>query len=532
MKQILPRFLTTATAFLLFMQVNMTAQTKELIAYFPEWGVTHQPYYVKHMETNKAADKITVLLYAFCEPGPDSSGNIVPKFMNPVTAYQQVYNSDMSIDGVPDDSTQPLRGHFNQLKKLKARHPQIKIVISIGGWTGSNYLSDAVLTKESRKKFVDDIIDRYITGNLPVENNAGGQGAAAGIFDGIDIDWEYPISGGNEGIHHNDKDNDNLSDLYALFREKLDAIKPGLLLTAAVPTIEKLARNYNINEDQKYLNWYNLMTYDFRGGWSAKSGHHTNLFSTAFNDSSEGMRESLDNSVKFFRDSLGLSNDKIVPGAAFYGRGWIVKDSLNNGLYKPGKSAPGIYEAGFNYYTDLLPLLDKGYNLYWDSLAMAPFLFSNQDKIFWTLDNEKSLALKARYVDAYNLRGNMLWEISGDDTNGSLINAIYSRKMSDKKTIENGTETGFRQIKITYPVSSGDFIKGSSIIIRTDAGTYSNNFVKVEFFVDGISVGYDTGKPFSWVWFNITEGKHVIKVTAIDKNNNKLDSEPVIVNVK
>src|ERR1035437_2987412 len=174
--------------FVVLFQLTILAQKKEIVAYYPEWGPALRNYYVKNIVTSGSANKITVLNYAFVEPGPDSSGNITAKFMNPYLDYQQVYSADSSVDGVADDSTQPLRGQFNQLRILKTKYPGLKIVISIGGWTGSALFSDAALTSESREKFVNDCIDKFIYGNLPKRNNVGGNGVAAGIFDGFDID--------------------------------------------------------------------------------------------------------------------------------------------------------------------------------------------------------------------------------------------------------------------------------------------------------------------------------------------------------
>jgi chitinase len=185
------------------------AQKKEIVAYFPEWRVKgEKPYYVKNIETSGSADKITVLNYAFIIPQPDSSGRIFPGFLDPYHAYKQIYTTSMSIDGIADDSTRKLRGQFNQLRKLKERHPDLKIVLSIGGWEGCTYFSDAALTSESRESFVNECIKRYIKGDLPEEDGAGGEKVAAGIFDGFDIDWEYPVNGGIEGMHHNASDND------------------------------------------------------------------------------------------------------------------------------------------------------------------------------------------------------------------------------------------------------------------------------------------------------------------------------------
>lgn len=530
--KILRAKILAVSAMIMLAQATMHAQIKEIIAYYPEWGGRDHRYCVKDVEKTGAADKITALAYAFCLPGQDSSGNIVPMFMNPVAAYQQVYSADLSIDGVADDSTQALRGQFNQLKKLKARHPQLKVFISIGGWGGSKYFSDAALTPESREKFTEAVIDRYILGNLPVEDRAGGIGAAAGIFDGIDIDWEYPLSGGDEGVHHNENDKDNLTELFRLFRKKLDAIDPKLILTAAVPASDKLARNYNMNKDQQYLSWYHLMTYDFCGSWDKRSGHHTNLFSTAWQTQDEGMRESLDYAVRYFRDTLGVRSDKLVPGAAFYGKGWITQDSVNGGLYRQGIAAAGIYEAGNNYFADLACFTSKGYNYHWDNVAMAPSLFAPQDKIFWTMDDEKSVALKSRYAEAYGLRGIMFWEISGDDSTGSLVSAIYRGNMQDTDISKVKRGEILKSISITAPTESQGLIEGSSLVIRTDAADMAEIPGKVEFFVDGKSIGYDTRAPFSWVWFNIPAGKHEMKAVATLGAGSKVTSRTVVLDVQ
>jgi chitinase len=500
----------------------MAAQTKEIVSYFPQWGIEHQPFYVKNIEAAGSADKITVLNYAFALPGYDSSGNVVVKFMNAFYDYQQTYTAEMSIDGIADDSTQPLRGHFNQLRKLKARYPHLRIVISIGGWLGSVYFSDAALTDESRETFVNSCIDVFIKGNLPIENMAGGIGVAAGIFDGIDIDWEFPIQGGVEGIRHNENDNDNLTRLYALFRNKLDEINPDLLLTAAVPATESGLKNYNINIDQKYLDWYLLMTYDYCGGWDPLTGHHTNLLSSA------DAKESFDNSIKLLINKYQVSKDKIIPGAAFYGKNWKVKNPQNNGLYQRGVIAPGIYEAGFNYYRDMIPLLKKGFKYFWDIAAAAPYLFNETDSIFYTLDDAQSIALKANYVDAFGLRGLMFWEISGDDSNGTLVNTIYTRNMPDIKIAKQKSTALNSSVKITKPKTNDSFSAGSNILIDAKTGI---SIVKVEFLGDDKSLGYDTTPPFNWVLFNVEEGQHKIEVIATDDRGHTITSKQIIIEV-
>jgi chitinase len=513
----------------LLSQIITLAQKKEIVAYYPEWGPARGSYYVKNIETTGSADKLTVINYAFVVPEKDSSGNIVTNFLNSWADYKQPYPSALSVDGVADDSTQHLRGEFNQLKKLKIRHPHLKLIVSIGGWTGSTFFSDAALTPESREKFVNDCINKFIYGNLPVDGTAGGKGVAANIFDGFDIDWEFPMAGGDDGIHHDSSDRDNFSQLIALFRKKMNNIRPGLLLTAAIPARGADLWKFNLKQDQEYMNWFNLMTYDFHGGWDNRSNHHTNLFTSPADTVFNNIRESYNEAIRYFLDSALVHPDKIVPGAAFYGRGWKVSDTVNYGLYQPGKVSAGISPQGDNNYHDIIPLLNKGYEYHWDNLALAPWLYNPVDSVFWTFDDSKSIALKTRYVDAYNLRGLMFWEISGDDSIGTLVNTIFKHNMPDVKVTNINKGKKAPSLKIIAPLSGNKIIPGSDVIINIDGYKKDQAIVKVEFFEDNKSLGYCTKSPFNWVWFNVPKGKHKLKVIATDINGNKRGSSTVIV---
>lgn len=419
---------------------NVMSQTKEIVGYFPEWGVNYKPYYVKNIITSGAAEKLTIINYAFGIPTPDSSGKIKVSFETPRYAYAQIYSAENSVDGIADDSSQQLRGHFNQLRKLKKIYPHIKIVVSLGGWLGSVYFSKAALTPESRKIFVDACINLFIKGNLPILEGAGGKGVAASIFDGIDIDWEFPLTGGVEGIFHNQNDMDNLTELFKLFRSELNKINPDYLLTVALPSSLTNLKNYNIESDSKYLNWFLLMNYDYYGGWSPTTGHQTNLLKSKFEPSS-GRGLSQNKIVKYLLEQRKIPSNKIIPGAAFYGRGWKNVSNIQNGLFQQGAVAEGIYEEGFNYYSDLIKLVDKDYKLYWDETAFAPWLYSEKEKIFWTLDTPKSLKLKAKYIEDHDLRGMMFWDLAGDDSVGTMINTIYVNLTSLRKTNSLATKS-------------------------------------------------------------------------------------------
>jgi chitinase len=391
-------------------------------AYFPEWE-TVRPYTVKDMETSGAADKITIINYAFGLPGPDlDSGTIVPRLDDLTKAYTELYPAEKSVDGEADQDDQPLRGHFNQLRKLKAKHAQIKVLPSLGGWTGSGLFSDAARTPESRRRFVAACIDLFIRGNMPYHDGAGGPGAAAGLFDGIDIDWEYPQSGGLPENHTHPQDPENFGALLAEFRRQFEEIgRVDLLLTAAVPGPVQAAQ-FNIEAAHPHLDLVALMTYDLYHGWSPSSGHHTNLHDSEFDPALSGQRLSADATVRVYRDRYGVPARKLLLGAAFYGRAWqVAEEGPQHGLYQPGE--PAELDGGADYAA-LADHAGLGFERYWDEAAQAPWLWRPDDRIFVSYDDPTSVEAKGRYVRENDLGGVMFWEITGDDGEGSLLAAI------------------------------------------------------------------------------------------------------------
>ena len=172
-------------------------------AYFTQWGIYANAFYPKNLITTGAAGKLDFLNYAFANIHPTShtcfmANQAASQDENNPNAgdgagdafadYGKSYGADISVDGVGDVWNQPIQGNFNQLKKLKAQQPNLKILISIGGWTYSKYFSDAASTDAKRKAFVSSCVNMFLKGDLPMVDGFGGPGSAAGIFDGIDID--------------------------------------------------------------------------------------------------------------------------------------------------------------------------------------------------------------------------------------------------------------------------------------------------------------------------------------------------------
>ena len=177
------------------------AHGSRVVGYFLEWGIYGRGYRVKDVATSGSAAKLTAINYAFGNVAPDGAGGIACKLGDEWADYQVPWTAEQSVTGTEITWPRRILGNFQQLQALKERYPNVKVLISLGGWTWSRYFSDAALTPASRERFVASCIDLFIKGNLPDPGwgGMGGPGAAAGVFDGIDLDWEWPGSDGNAG---------------------------------------------------------------------------------------------------------------------------------------------------------------------------------------------------------------------------------------------------------------------------------------------------------------------------------------------
>lgn len=285
--------------------------------------------------------------------------------------------------------------YIAKLTDLREHQPHLKILLSIGGWVWSDYFSDAALTDSSRNRFASS------AGSLLEKHR----------LDGLDIDWEYPGQPGEDNIYRAE-DRENFTLLLQTLREHLDSLsaqdnRPGddsYLLTIAAGTNDQYLEHTDMTAVQKHLDFVNLMTYDFHGPWTDHTGHHANFNAPAgISDES-----SATSSVERFIDA-GVPKHKIVIGVPFYGRGWTGVDTTNNGLYQSYSKSHGSYsyDSLSNHYINR-----NGFTRYWDSTAMAPFLWHADSTTFITYEDEESLLHKAEYIKSNGLRGFMYWEHS------------------------------------------------------------------------------------------------------------------------
>ncbi|MCL6258289.1 glycoside hydrolase family 18 protein [Aquiflexum sp. TKW24L] len=288
-----------------------------------------------------------------------------------------------------------------KLNSLKKVNPDLKILISIGGWTWSKGFSDAALTPESRKTFTASALDYLIRHDL----------------DGLDFDWEYPAYPGDDNIYR-PEDKENFILMLKSVREALDSLgskdNTHYLSTIASAGFKEYLDVNDLGEAQKYLDFINIMSYDFIvQSWRDTTGHHANLYTNDPNVRS---------SEKAVLDHVaaGVPVEKLVMGIPFYGRSWENVSSTNNGLFQFGKGS-----KGYPYSAIVELMQDPSYVRHWDEKSKAPYLYNENNRIFVTFEDPESIAQKSEFIKKHKMGGAMFWEYNEDTDDHILLNALF-----------------------------------------------------------------------------------------------------------
>ena len=371
------------------------------VGYFIQWGIYGRQYYVKNLETSGQAARLTHINYAF--GNVDATGKCASA--DPWADYQRPVSAEESVDGVADEAGQTLNGNFNQLRKLKLKHPGLKVLMSLGGWTLSANFSNAALTDESRKALVKSCIDTFMS---------------TGVFDGFDFDWEWPGSEGNPGNVIRPEDKQNFTLLVAEFRKQLGK---KATLTAFLPAAPaKIDAGFEAKKIFKYLDFGSVQGYDFHGTWETTTNQQSALFVPRNNPTNPDFSGA--SSLKAWSDR-GAPKQQLILGVPYYGQGWTGVTNANRGLFQPATGpAPGTWAAGNEDYKVLATLPQQGYKVYHDLLSGHAWLFNGTT--FWTFDDPIVVAQKGLYVRLAGYGGAMIWSLDGDDANGTLTKTIYS----------------------------------------------------------------------------------------------------------
>jgi chitinase len=374
-----------------------------VVGYFTEGGARSGHYTLKDVVTGGAAGRLTELDYAFGRLADNQC-----QIADPDTALHHAYAAGESVNGQADpDNPAHLRGTFHQLEELKRLYPKLKVVISFGGWGQSDGFSTAAQPDHVRD-FVRSCVHTFIEGYFAPGIHA------PGIFDGIDIDWEYPVSGGvTPGLP---EDTRNFTAMAAEFRKQLDAVKPGLLLTAALPAEPELYAHFELKKISRYMDDLAVMVYDLH--WNSEPV--TNLHSALFHDPADPSKPPQteyygDFAVKGFI-AAGVPRKKIVFGVPFYGKGWSGVKDENHGLYQAATGQSTAPSA----YRDLKALQEADRQYYSGPATCSVWSGSN----FWSYDCPEAMRAKMDYIRSQHLGGVMFWELSHDTADGELLQIL------------------------------------------------------------------------------------------------------------
>lgn len=374
-----------------------------VVGYYPAWATYTRDYQVAEIP----AAQLTHVNYAFANI--ENGGCVLGDAWADV---QKTFPGDNW-----DESSANQAGNFKQLRKLREQNPKLRTLISVGGWTWSAKFSDAALTADARAKFASSCVDFMVQHG----------------FDGLDIDWEYPVGGGLEGNTYRNVDKQNYTLLLRALRAKLVEKQRALgrsepyLLTIAAPAGPTIIPNLEAKAIGETVDWINVMSYDFHGSWEKKTGHNAPLHH-ATGDALTGF--DVENAIDAYLVA-GVPASRLVMGVPFYGRSWAgVSAGSTHGLHQTASGAgPGTWENGVLDYHDIVAryLNAGGFVRYEDASADVPYLFNAQTGVFITYDDPASLTKKAAFARSKSLAGTMIWDLSSDTADSRLIGALRAQ---------------------------------------------------------------------------------------------------------
>jgi chitinase len=378
-----------------------TARTPDrVVGYFTDWGVYGRDYQVKDIQTSGSAAVLTDLVYAFgqvkggrCAPADDWADD-----QKPIAAAS-------SVDGTADRADAPLKGNFGQLRKLKAEHPDLKLIWSFGGWNGSDGFADAARDPAAFARSCHDLLD---------------DSRWRGLFDGIDIDWEYPNAC---GLICDKSGPDGLSRVLAALRSSLG---PAALVTAAVAADPGKLGRADYASAARSANWLSAMTYDYfgtsadGGGGSGDSADQHRTEPQSPLTSYPGIPRPTANTTSTIDELLGFGVPaaKLLLGIPFYGRGWNGVSSDQVGATASGP-ANGKYEPGLEDYEVLAKRCPPTGTVGGTAIAHC-------GSQWWSYDTPDTIKAKMAYARSRALGGAFAWELSGDTLDAVLLKAVAS----------------------------------------------------------------------------------------------------------
>ncbi|XP_033169250.1 mucin-5AC isoform X5 [Drosophila mauritiana] len=393
--------------------INEASSEGRVVCYYTNWSV-YRPGTAKFNPQNINPYLCTHLVYAF-------GGFTKDNQMKPFDKYQDIE-----------------QGGYAKFTGLKTYNKQLKTMIAIGGWNeASSRFSPLVASNERRQQFIKNIL-KFLRQNH---------------FDGIDLDWEYPAH--REGGKSRDRDN------YAQFVQELraeferEAEKTGrtrLLLTMAVPAgIEYIDKGYDVPKLNKYLDWFNVLTYDFHSSHEPSVNHHAPLYSLEEDSEYNYDAElNIDYSIKYYLKA-GADRDKLVLGIPTYGRSYTLINEESTELGAPaegpGEQGDATREKGYLAYYEICQTLkdDPEWTVVQPNAnVMGPYAYRRNQWVGY--DDEAIVRKKAEYVVAQGLGGIMFWAIDNDDFRGTCNGKPYPLIEAAKEAMVEALGLGINEV--------------------------------------------------------------------------------------
>jgi chitinase len=369
-----------------------------IVGYLASWGVRTKGTRIADLP----ASQLTHLFYAFARVTPDGR----------LAMGDPCLDAGECAPGARQEG-EPPDGNFGELRRLKARHPRLRLLVSVGGWGGSARFSDVALTDSSRRVFASSAVEGFIH-RFP------------GLFDGIDVDWEYPTGGGDASNVERPEDPANFRLLLAELRRQLDeaGARDGRryeLTIAASASPSSLARLAPARL-APLLDFVNVMTYDYHAG-SPMAHFNAPLFA-ASDDPTPGA--SIDSTMRAYL-AAGVPREKLLVGVPFYGRAYGGVASDRAGLFARSTATPENWRDADGDWRVLArtKLRDRAWIRSWHEGAQVPWLYHPPTGTWISYDDPRSVAAKADYVRTRGLGGIIVWELGGDD--GTLLPVINER---------------------------------------------------------------------------------------------------------
>ena len=420
-------------------RANDPKDAKILGAYFEEWSIYYSGYNLANLESNGSAAKLSHLIYAFANVSASSTDPTTDTCAIADAWADFEDNALPPVGGIAD--TWPLYGNFAEILKLKQLHPNLKTLISIGGASSANTaaFSLAASSAAGRQALAASCINMFIVGNVGSDWN--GAITAPGLFDGFNIDWEFPTA----------TDKENFTLLLEEFRTQLDALSATTgekyQLTFDGPAGAQNYVNIDLRKTAKLVDFITVDGYNYAGSWDTQTNHASPLFDSK-KDPDFGQDLDINATVDAYLEA-GVPPSKYLMGVPLYGAGWTGVPNEEHGLYQNSTgpspvllangmglcgdlsgNTPGcdtLLTPGTATYATLSTLTSNGYSRYFDPLRIATWLYDSSTETFYTYDDPFSATLKMIYIRTKvpeGLGGAYVWAAKDDDANGTMVKTM------------------------------------------------------------------------------------------------------------